>query len=313
MSNEIEDSDVVIFGAGLSGLIAAKILADRKPIIMEKQDELPNNHAALLRFRTDRVSLATNIPFDKVRVIKGVSGSSNPVADAVRYSKKVTGGYSNRSISDLKPADRYVAPQNFIQRLSKTANFSFSQDFMDWTSNLISSHPPVVSTLPMPYMMDVFQWKDKPDFKMLEGWTLKCEVQSSIQCNLNATLYFPGNEPFYRVSVTGRSIMIEGLGKPIGDQQEILLKSLVSMGLDSCYIENVRMKQTKYQKISELTSEERESAKRFVMWLSDKHNIHSLGRFATWRPKLLLDDIPNDVQVIARLIDGHSNYDERVS
>lgn len=304
---------MIIFGAGLAGLIAAKMLSDRKPLIMERQEKLPNNHAALLRFRSDEVSLATNIPFQRVKVIKGVSGSMNPVSDAVRYSRKVTGGYSNRSISDLAPVERYIAPQDFIQRLSKTAEFKLGQDFEEWTPNLIKEHPPVISTMPLPYMMDLFKWKDKPEFNVLEGWTLKAEVVPHLQCNLNATVYFPGDEPFYRASVTARSLMVEGLGEHEDfNEYEVLQQAVSAIGMHHHDFCSARYKQSKYQKISELTSAERESAKRFIMWLSDKHNIHSLGRFATWRPKLLLDDIPNDVQVIARLIDGHVDYNQRI-
>ncbi len=50
--------------------------------------------------------------------------------------------------------------------------------------------------------------------------------------------------------------------------------------------------------------------KRFIMWASDKHQVYSLGRFATWRPGLLLDDVVNDVRVIQR-IHKQGNYEHR--
>lgn len=300
-----------IFGAGLAGLIAARMLSDRKPVVYERQKELPNNHAALLRFRDNTVSLATNVPFQRVQVLKGIHGSENPVSDAVRYSKKVTGGYSNRSISNLDPAERYIAPSDLISRLASTANINFDVEFMDWSHNLARDHPPVISTIPMPQMMDIFEWKDKPEFVVQEGWTVRAQIDPYCDCNLNCTVYFPGDEPFYRASVTGRTLMVEGVGKPKYSANTIVLEAAGPMGLGINF-KGMTIKSSKYQKIADLKPDERESAKRFIMWLSDKHNIHSLGRFATWRPKLLLDDIPNDVRVIARLIDGRVNYEERV-
>jgi hypothetical protein len=43
------------------------------------------------------------------------------------------------------------------------------------------------------------------------------------------------------------------------------------------------------------------------MWATEKFNIYSLGRFATWKPGLLLDDIVGDVNVIRRLIETPTN------
>ncbi len=47
-----------------------------------------------------------------------------------------------------------------------------------------------------------------------------------------------------------------------------------------------------------------------MMWATDNFNIYSLGRFATWRPGLLLDDLVNDIRVIQKIAD-HGNYDHR--
>jgi hypothetical protein len=50
--------------------------------------------------------------------------------------------------------------------------------------------------------------------------------------------------------------------------------------------------------------------RRFIMWASDNFGIYSLGRFATWRPGLQLDDLVNDVRVIQR-ISSTNSYDYR--
>ena len=50
--------------------------------------------------------------------------------------------------------------------------------------------------------------------------------------------------------------------------------------------------------------------KDFIYTLTEKYNIFSVGRFATWR-QLLLDDVVNDISVIERLIASNSNYNFR--
>ena len=60
---------MIIIGAGQAGLLAARSLALHNPTIIEQQDELPNNHSALLRFRSSIVGDSVGIPFQKVRVL----------------------------------------------------------------------------------------------------------------------------------------------------------------------------------------------------------------------------------------------------
>ena len=52
---------------------------------------------------------------------------------------------------------------------------------------------------------------------------------------------------------------------------------------------------------------EEEYRKRLMYDLTQKHNIYSLGRHATWR-KVLLDDVVQDIDRIERMI-KHSAYD----
>ena len=294
--------DIVIFGAGLAGLIAANMLTHNRPVVYEKQESLPNNHSAVLRFRSNVVSLATNIDFKKVKVIKAVHESVNPVHDAVSYSMKVTGKLQSRSVIDTDTVERYIAPEDFVSRLAMNANIEFGVDFLEWTNNLWSSKrdtTSIISTLPMPFMMETFGWKDIPDFTYIEGWNIKAILRPKLRSELNATMYYPGREPYYRSSICGSEILIEGVGPfpTLQDQMDIVRMVCSSFGLRSDHVMTVRdAKPSKYQKIADLNRAEHESAKRFMMWLS------RLGRFATWRPKLLLDDLVQDVSVIKGLI-----------
>ena len=71
---------VRIIGAGMAGLLAGSMFRGQAQIY-ESAPSLPNNHHALLRFRSDGISNHLNIPFQAVDVVKivgrrmGVNGS----------------------------------------------------------------------------------------------------------------------------------------------------------------------------------------------------------------------------------------------
>ena len=104
---------MIIAGAGLAGLIAGNIFRNYSPRIIERQESLPNNHKAILRFRDHSVSEATCIEFKKVKVRKGIAykndwlSRSNPKV-ANLYSIKVTGKVQSRSCWNLNDAERYI-------------------------------------------------------------------------------------------------------------------------------------------------------------------------------------------------------------
>lgn len=306
---------LTIFGAGLSGLIAARMLSDRHPLVCEAQPSLPNNHHALLRFRSSVVGDATNVAFKKVQVSKWIlrEKNSNPIRDSAIYARKVTGKMHARSILDTRLSERYIAPKDFIQRLASTANFSFVVDFQSWSHNLSRSHGPVISTIPVPTMMALFRWPDAPDFQHRNGWTVRVRLKPSLECQLNGTIYSARDEDlWYRASMTEDVLIVEGAGElpPRERLADALAEAGHQFGLCDGDVEEITVHEAKYQKIAELDSRGRETVKRFLMWLSQEHQIYSLGRYAVWRPKLLLDDLVNDVRVIARLIDGESLYNE---
>jgi len=302
-----------IIGAGLSGLFAAAILREECSLVLEAQPEIPNNHSALLRFRSSIVGDSLNIPFTSVDVIKSARSLGNPVADAISYSIKTNGHATLRSITNSsgRIEKRFIAPQDFIERLARkvTAPFRFKSQ---WTGG----DGPIISTIPMPMLMRLLNYSDIPEFKSVNGYTCTVDLKNTNVC---ATIYIPDREELpYRASITGSKLIIE-YAFPYGDNLELnfimddkerALRHAIDIslmfGLDGRFVIPWPVfNEQKYAKILPIDDHAR---KRFILWASEKHNIYSFGRFATWRPSLLMDDLVNDLRVIQRLAGGESAY-----
>lgn len=315
-------SKLFIAGAGLSGLIAARMLINRKPVVFDAQHSLPNNHHALLRFRSDAVAVATNTPFSKVRVLKDVARSRGAVADAIGYSLKVTGKLHNRSILNLDPADRWIAPPDFIGRLAISCDPVFGRSFQDhlddWEAYNGTKLHPIISTIPMFQLMDIMKWDGpRPAFNCTPGWVIKGQVRDSLDSRMSATLYSPNNERlWYRASITNKEFILEGVGSldPLELPELMVQQAESDFGLPPASVDpsTIRISESQYQKIEALRGADMEHARRFIISMTERHNIFSLGRFATWRPSVLLDDVVNDVRAIERLLDGDSGYSLRL-
>src|SRR5580765_6406324 len=118
---------MIIVGAGLAGLLCANMMIRRKPTVVEKQPQLPNNHSAVLRFRTAVVGDVLGVPFRQVNMIKCPVPWRNPVSDSLAYSYKCTGKYlSDRSITaGIVQQTRYIAPSDLIDRMAQDVDINF--------------------------------------------------------------------------------------------------------------------------------------------------------------------------------------------
>ncbi len=312
----------IVVGAGMAGLLAAGILRSNCLSVIEAQEMLPNNHSAVLRFRTQEVAKALDIQFKAVKVMKAVQPWQNPIADAISYSIKTNGTASLRSsISGTgEVCERFIAPLDLIQQMRKavTSQITFGLPFT--ADMLVKDRPAIISTLPMPMLMDLLGWKEKPLFKSVQGLNANFYVKNA---DVYASLYVPDPEiPFSRVSITGEKVTVE-MPSPGSTREEIAemhnyLRSssmlgnlckhaLHMMGFDDPEFSDPVLQVQKYAKILPIDEKIR---KRFIMWASEEHHIYSLGRFATWRPGLLLDDVVKDVMVIRRIA-SEGNYDHK--
>lgn len=300
---------MIILGAGLAGLLAGNMLRRFNPVIYEAQYSLPNNHSALLRFRTDAAANALAIPFKKVKVFKGIKYKGRMISNAGievmnMYSEKVTGEYRQRSLEDLRPVERYIAPHNLIEQSAAQLNISYNTNINSKNISIFNGKDEqIISTIPMDKMMEIIDWECQPEFKYLPIWTYSCIINTPT--DLYQTIYYPGDEAYYRCSITGDKLIIECDEDPgVFMDAEFVLKDF---GISSS-ISNGVMKHQKYGKLLPIDDQIR---KRFILHLTEQYGIYSLGRFATWR-QILLDDVVNDVNVIEGLMQA-SGYDRKKS
>ena len=283
------------------------------PMIKEAQKSLPNNHGALLRFRSDKVETATAVPFKKVRVRKAIKHDGKIITTpnlmlSNMYSQKVTGSVLDRSINNLDEVDRYIAPWHLIKEMAKNCSIEYErkldrrslEEMHDW-----EPHRPIISTLPMPVLMKIVGWDEIPDFPKQKIWTQKVKIMDP-DCQVCQTIYYP--DPLikhYRVSLIGDTLISEFTEKPdtnIGVHTMDVLSE--DFGIRSYKIDDMKESEQEYGKIMPIDDRLR---KEFIFQMTNKYNIYSVGRFATWR-QLLLDDVVGDLKVVEQFIRGGTDY-----
>lgn len=290
----------VIVGAGIAGLLAANMMHRRRPVVVEAQPRLPNNHSAVLRFRTSAVGDVLGISFRKVSVVKASLPWENPVADQLAYSRKVSGtSRSDRSLpTDVERVERWIAPPDLVERMARDVDVRLNRS---WD---FSTREKVVSTIPMPHLVNALGYDriEPEEFVHRHGFNVLARVAD---CDAYATLYVPNPAiPFSRVSITGDLLTVEFSNDDPSDlpgEEEVVglaAEAADLLGIGSPRLNCHEARRQAYAKILPIDEGKRRA---FIYWASTEHGIaHSLGRYATWRPGLLADDLVKDI----RLIDG---------
>lgn len=300
---------MLIIGAGLAGLIAAH--AFQKAIIYERNALDTVSHQALLRFRSPAVGEFVGIPFRKVRVHKGIYHDHAFVAPSIRYAnwyaQKCTGKLiGERSIWNLEPVDRYIAPENFISRLIEQCGSRIIWD-TEIDDNYIFQNEldRIISTIPMSVMCDLCPQqvpRDPPHFLHSQIAVQRWRIPGA---DVFQTIYYPSlNTEVYRASMTGDILIIEAIGNKIEPAQVEYVKR--SFGL---LHDEEQLLSRASQRFGKIVPIEDGWRKQFMFNLTAQRNIFSLGRFATWR-NILLDDVLHDIAVIKQLMNV-SKYDLR--
>ncbi len=263
------------------------------------------SHTALLRFKDDSVAKAVGIPFKKVTIQKsiclyGVHMTPNPMLNNL-YSHKVTGGhYGKRSIHNIDPEVRYIAPIDFHEQmllmLGDRVTYDKKIESLDQV-NVTTRHgsEPIISTLPLfvNARLTGIDYGD-PQFHSSEIFVTRYVIDD---CDAYCTVYFPGDEtPVYRASLTGDVLIVESAEKIQVGQIAYVLKSL---GLNKCH--KTVLADNTVQRLGKIVPINDKKRKQMMYDMTQNYNLYSLGRFATWR-SIQLTDVLNDVYVINRMI-----------
>lgn len=297
-----------IYGAGMAGLLAANMLRKYDPIVYEIRDALPNNHGALLRFRSDSVAQETGQRFRKVHVQKAISFEGSIIGSqslylSNMYSYKVTGRVLPRSIINLDDCTRYIAPPDFLEYLAKGINIQFGSP--------LKEPEPCISTIPMPALMGIVGWYPRPHFNFRSVVSLRTIIAEPI-VEVYQTLYYPDvNIDYYRASITGNLLTIEYLDN-VSDEAPFdghVQTVLDDFGIVESYWGEIELKYQKFGKLSPINERERRS---FIYGMTNQYNIYSVGRFATWR-QILLDDVVKDIKIVERFIEDKTEYSQHLA
>lgn len=290
---------MIIAGAGLTGLMAGYVFP--RATICEASKEPPLGHKALLRFRSDAVSRLTGIEFRKVRVRKGIfvhgEGYVRPsIGLANLYSRKCLGRLvGERSIWNLDPVDRWIAPEDFYDQMFDVMR---SRIALDYPVNFLRDPKPIISTAPMEVALRECGLP-LVEFPRQPITVVRAHVPD---CDLHQTVYFPHpGFSLYRASITGNLLIAEFAGEIDENWWRLVMDAF---GFDTIEgpLEEVEQH---YGKIAPIDEDFRRAS---IARLTTGHNIYSVGRFATWR-NILADDVVNDLAVIKRLI--HSSHYEK--
>jgi len=301
--------NMIIIGAGQAGLLAARRFAHYNPIVIEQQKSLPNNHGALLRFRSDEIAKSLGIEFKKITVYKGVLcadrttiTNSPTIRDFNAYSYKTIKRIAERSIINIHNAVRYIAPTSFITLLANRTNIKYDKPFQGFIEDRRTIKGPIISTIPMPSLMEALNYHHGPIFDYQPIWSINCLLKDT---DVYQTLYVPYDlDHPYRVSITGDKMTLEFSSRPEIETPENFIEQYLQILHihNECY--DISIKKQDYGKIVPIDDNERQ---KFILWATDNYNIYSLGRYATWR-QILLDDVLKDIAVIGKMISQRSGY-----
>lgn len=304
-----------IIGAGMSGLLAGQYFRSLQPTIIERQKSLPNNHKALLRFRSGVVSDLSGIQFKKVKVDKMINYKEEHITEPNLflnnlYSQKVTGTISNRSAMNLSSAERFIAPEDFIQRLSNGLDIEYRVDAKpSIVRQIIDSSEPLISTMPVSSLASLLNYDLDAKLKTRPIWTFSVDIRTP-DCEVYQTVYYPNPKlPIYRISITGNRVIAEFNEDPstVSSWGSKTLGNIMHFLEIDFGIEAIRGRYWNtnggYQQYGKLIPDTSGKVKRFLGWATRNHNIYSLGRWGTHR-QILMDDVVHDLSVINRMINS---------
>jgi len=306
----------IIIGAGLSGLIAAHAWPKAK--VIEASVGPRENHKAVLRFRGEQVSALTGIPFRKVLVRKAVysgGGFVEPnIRHANRYAFKVMGRISDRSIWNVAPSERYVAPDDLYGRLLDNVGdrISWGAAFDEWDV-YAGGDTPIVSTIPLPALLTAIGDAELNNHGQPFNFApIQVRRYKLPDCDVFQTIYFPDQKTtIYRATITGNTMIAESVVPETTSSAAFDRTDEIEFLEQVFGIRGLILQTDSFQKYGKISPIDDTCRRELINILSEDFGVYSLGRFATWR-NILLDDLIGDIAAIKSLMSG-DEYQRRLS
>ena len=309
-----DPDNTIIIGAGLAGMLAAE--AFPSCTIMEAAEKV-HPHKALLRFRDESVSNLTRIKFKKVEVHKsifsgGVLRDRCDIGDANSYSIKTTQSIIDRSIWNLDPVVRYIAPPDFHETLLERheTRIHYGCPVLKY-SIYPNSSMSYINTAPLPAIMEACDMEFGADFNFERRGVRVDRYQLPEGTDVYQTVYFPDLDTnIFRASITKDVLIIESMADEMGppENPHFLAARAFSISSQLGKIKHLDSSTLEYGKIIDLPKPTREA---ILYKLTREYSVFSLGRFACWR-NILLDDVVKDLEFITHLMDASEYRRERI-
>ena len=320
----------IILGAGLSGCLAAHVMTgaeiwESRPLA--RMIESPE-HRAVLRFRSDQISKLTGIPFEKVQVRKSIwyEGQEFRLPDirlTNMYSRKVTDTYHDRSIVNLETVTRWLAPGDFHAQLldSLRGRIRFEHLVRSITSTSMNavvgsgyetlydrSEVPIISTAPLPVLAKIVGLPSPVSPQ--SGKRIVVHRFRLPGADVNLSMYYPSPRlPVYRASIMKDLLTVECIAAHdsykywvADDWMNEVYHSLGITPGDAVPVDTG-------EQLGKISYDLNETVrKNWILDLTVRFNIYSLGRFAVWK-NVLQDDVYQDALRIKGFIHSGSHYD----
>jgi len=306
---------VVIIGAGISGLIAAGAFKGQEVTVVESSNSIPlfKDHHAVMRLRNDKIKQYIECKTTPITVQKAVYHEDKLYDSATiemnnRYSMNTRGVLGERSLGDLGKQERFTLDDIYP---SASVKFEFGRDvkvIVDGTVccwEEIIPYDICISTIPMPSLLNILEIKSDQKFEANNIHVFKTVLP--FDSTVHQTIYFTEADMPYRATIEGREITIESVSEISTFD---IVHSLKPFGLGESDLDPTEHKIT-IQKMGKLVPIDDIARKRIMTDVTNRDNIYSFGRFATWKSIRIdqtLDDIEK-IKTMVRVINKDFYYD----
>lgn len=316
-----------ILGAGWAGMLAAEFWPGAE--ILERDSDartLTGTTGAFIRCRHPNAALILQAPHRTAQVHRCIATVTwdthtdvQPL-DSALYARKVAPGGAlaarsiNRCTGGAAELRHILLPEDLVaarQRAGARVHYDTTPEAVAVALRAASPKAPVVSTLPMHLVLtaltDSFDAPPAPElFRGRPCYVLETELARCEQ-DFCWTVYVPSSfTDIARITITGGRAIVELVpskssaefsAQKIEDAAELALFQLFSVA-------HKDIKQWRWHQVSKFsaTPEYVAWAREVVYLLSVERGIYSLGRAATGRPGVLIDDLYNDCRVINKLM-----------